>query len=123
MKIMKIKYLKNYMYTIRYQISLINLFLDTILLIFNVRHPIMEFPVEKSEFLKMYTDKKSTDQENTSLENTNPSDCKICTNELTKEELLSMVIKCTNFAALKHSKQRRKNKEQTPYINHPIGNK
>ncbi|XP_033231271.1 guanosine-3',5'-bis(diphosphate) 3'-pyrophosphohydrolase MESH1 [Belonocnema kinseyi] len=71
----------------------------------------------------MYTDKKSTDQEDTSLENTNPtpSECKIFTDELTKEELLSIVIKCTNFAALKHSKQRRKNQEQTPYINHPIG--
>ena len=88
----------------------------------------MEFPVEKSEFLKMYPDKNCTDQENVSLEkdvdstNTDPSICKICTKELTKEELLSMVIKCANFAALKHSKQRRKNEEQTPYINHPIGN-
>ncbi|XP_013406805.1 guanosine-3',5'-bis(diphosphate) 3'-pyrophosphohydrolase MESH1 isoform X2 [Lingula anatina] len=32
-----------------------------------------------------------------------------------------ILIKCTNFAALKHSKQRRKDREQTPYINHPIG--
>lgn len=29
--------------------------------------------------------------------------------------------KCLNFAAIKHSTQRRKNKEKTPYINHPIG--
>jgi len=41
--------------------------------------------------------------------------------ELTHDELVALIIKCTNFAALKHSKQRRCNREQTPYINHPIG--
>jgi guanosine-3',5'-bis(diphosphate) 3'-pyrophosphohydrolase len=29
--------------------------------------------------------------------------------------------KCVNFAALKHSTQRRKDSAKTPYINHPIG--
>ncbi|KAL5020508.1 hypothetical protein ScPMuIL_003400 [Solemya velum] len=30
-------------------------------------------------------------------------------------------IECINFAAIKHKDQRRKDPEQTPYINHPIG--
>lgn len=71
-------------------------------------------------------DKKSIVDDIVSITNNEtsaePSSCKSCTNELTKEELISMIIRCTNFAALKHSKQRRKNIEQTPYINHPIGN-
>ncbi|XP_029162703.1 guanosine-3',5'-bis(diphosphate) 3'-pyrophosphohydrolase MESH1 [Nylanderia fulva] len=44
-----------------------------------------------------------------------------CIKELSKEELLSSVIKCTNFAAEKHRNQRRKDVNQTPYINHPLG--
>lgn len=36
-------------------------------------------------------------------------------------EILASVIKCVNFAALKHKDQRRKDPEKTPYINHPIG--
>ncbi|XP_014205934.1 guanosine-3',5'-bis(diphosphate) 3'-pyrophosphohydrolase MESH1 [Copidosoma floridanum] len=40
---------------------------------------------------------------------------------LTQNELVAFIVKCANFAAIKHSKQRRCNKEQTPYINHPIG--
>ncbi len=31
------------------------------------------------------------------------------------------LIKAANFAAIKHSNQRRKDSAQTPYINHPIG--
>jgi len=31
------------------------------------------------------------------------------------------LIKCVNFAAKKHSTQRRKDVDSTPYINHPIG--
>lgn len=42
--------------------------------------------------------------------------------EITQDKLISLVIKCANFAAIKHSRQRRLNKEKTPYINHPIGN-
>ncbi|KAK8733096.1 hypothetical protein OTU49_006757 [Cherax quadricarinatus] len=34
---------------------------------------------------------------------------------------LAEIIKCVNFAAVKHKNQRRKDPEQTPYINHPIG--
>lgn len=34
---------------------------------------------------------------------------------------LSLVIKATHFAAIKHKAQRRKDKEETPYINHPVG--
>lgn len=41
--------------------------------------------------------------------------------EMTQDDLLTLVIKCANFAAVKHSRQRRHNLEQTPYINHPIG--
>jgi len=33
----------------------------------------------------------------------------------------SFIIKTTNFAAIKHKDQRRKDPENTPYINHPIG--
>jgi len=36
-------------------------------------------------------------------------------------ELISIIVKCTNFAAEKHKNQRRKNSEKIPYINHPIG--
>ncbi|KAG7164719.1 guanosine-3',5'-bis(diphosphate) 3'-pyrophosphohydrolase MESH1-like [Homarus americanus] len=35
--------------------------------------------------------------------------------------VLATLIKCVNFAAVKHKDQRRKDPEQTPYINHPIG--
>lgn len=34
---------------------------------------------------------------------------------------LALLLKALNFAALKHSTQRRKDPEKTPYINHPIG--
>ncbi|XP_026825495.1 guanosine-3',5'-bis(diphosphate) 3'-pyrophosphohydrolase MESH1 isoform X1 [Ooceraea biroi] len=41
---------------------------------------------------------------------------------LTNEhELLALIIKCVNFAAEKHRNQRRKDVDQTPYINHPLG--
>ena len=33
----------------------------------------------------------------------------------------SVLIKAANFAAIKHKDQRRKDPDQTPYINHPIG--
>jgi len=33
----------------------------------------------------------------------------------------SQIVKCMNFAAVKHSNQRRKDCLQTPYINHPVG--
>ncbi|XP_034945193.1 guanosine-3',5'-bis(diphosphate) 3'-pyrophosphohydrolase MESH1 isoform X2 [Chelonus insularis] len=39
---------------------------------------------------------------------------------LSKQELLSVIIKSINFAALKHKDQRRHDLEATPYINHPI---
>lgn len=31
------------------------------------------------------------------------------------------IIKCVNFAAIKHRDQRRLDAQQTPYINHPVG--
>ena len=34
---------------------------------------------------------------------------------------LSLVVKATHFAAIKHKAQRRKDAEETPYINHPVG--
>ncbi|CAG2240105.1 guanosine-3',5'-bis(diphosphate) 3'-pyrophosphohydrolase MESH1-like [Mytilus edulis] len=37
------------------------------------------------------------------------------------EASISEIIRCTNFAAIKHKNQRRKDPESTPYINHPIG--
>lgn len=33
------------------------------------------------------------------------------------------LIRAVNFAAIKHKNQRRKDPENTPYINHPIGEK
>jgi len=36
---------------------------------------------------------------------------------------LAIIIKCVNFAAVKHKNQRRKDPEKTPYINHVIGKK
>ncbi|XP_063978302.1 guanosine-3',5'-bis(diphosphate) 3'-pyrophosphohydrolase MESH1 [Diachasmimorpha longicaudata] len=41
--------------------------------------------------------------------------------ELSKEQLLSLIIKCADFAAKKHKTQKRMNREGTPYINHPLG--
>jgi guanosine-3',5'-bis(diphosphate) 3'-pyrophosphohydrolase len=34
---------------------------------------------------------------------------------------LGKLIECVSFAAIKHKNQKRKDPEQTPYINHPIG--
>lgn len=34
---------------------------------------------------------------------------------------LGLLLDAVNFAAKKHSTQRRKDKAKTPYINHPIG--
>ncbi|MCB0194914.1 MAG: bifunctional (p)ppGpp synthetase/guanosine-3',5'-bis(diphosphate) 3'-pyrophosphohydrolase [Anaerolineae bacterium] len=36
------------------------------------------------------------------------------------EKDLSLIIEATRFAAEKHANQRRRNKEASPYINHPI---
>lgn len=38
-----------------------------------------------------------------------------------QNDIVKVLIKCTNFAAIKHKDQRRKDATQTPYINHPIG--
>jgi hypothetical protein len=37
------------------------------------------------------------------------------------DDVVAVIIKCTNFAAIKHKNQRRQDPEKTPYINHPIG--
>lgn len=34
-----------------------------------------------------------------------------------------ILLETVNFAAEKHRNQRRKDTEQTPYINHPVGRK
>ncbi|XP_043495603.1 guanosine-3',5'-bis(diphosphate) 3'-pyrophosphohydrolase MESH1 [Polistes fuscatus] len=47
--------------------------------------------------------------------------CDSCVPRLSNNKLLSLIIKCTNFAAEKHKNQKRKDAAQTPYINHPIG--
>lgn len=47
--------------------------------------------------------------------------CKSCIAEIPNSELLTMLVKCVNFAAIKHKDQRRKDPAETPYINHPIG--
>lgn len=38
-----------------------------------------------------------------------------------ENDVVAAIIKCVNFAAVKHKDQRRKDKKKTPYINHPIG--
>ncbi len=43
------------------------------------------------------------------------------TNNSTENNGLDLVLKAANFAAKRHRDQRRKDPEQTPYINHPIG--
>ena len=42
-------------------------------------------------------------------------------NKSVYDSILSLTIKSVDFAAQKHANQRRKNVDQTPYINHPIG--
>lgn len=83
----------------------------------------MECQKDKKESVEIET--KFSTEKKISLKqkdaNSEPSNCKFCTNDLTKEQLISMIIRCTNFAALKHTNQRRKNAAETPYINHPIG--
>ncbi|XP_055333827.1 guanosine-3',5'-bis(diphosphate) 3'-pyrophosphohydrolase MESH1-like [Paramacrobiotus metropolitanus] len=37
------------------------------------------------------------------------------------ESDLGLLLRTTNFAAIKHKNQRRKDPEKTPYINHPVG--
>ena len=41
--------------------------------------------------------------------------------EMSVNSYIAQFMKCVNFATGKHSKQRRKDPEATPYINHPIG--
>ncbi|KAL3277131.1 hypothetical protein HHI36_012485 [Cryptolaemus montrouzieri] len=38
-----------------------------------------------------------------------------------ESRITSELIECINFSAIKHKDQRRKDPEETPYINHPIG--
>lgn len=38
-----------------------------------------------------------------------------------EEQIAKTLIETVNFAAIKHRKQRRKDEDATPYINHPIG--
>ncbi|XP_045467720.1 guanosine-3',5'-bis(diphosphate) 3'-pyrophosphohydrolase MESH1 [Harmonia axyridis] len=35
--------------------------------------------------------------------------------------IITDLIKCINFACIKHKDQRRQDRQRTPYINHPIG--
>ncbi|XP_076061734.1 metazoan SpoT homolog-1 [Oratosquilla oratoria] len=41
--------------------------------------------------------------------------------DMAEDGVLQLVIRCANFAAIKHKDQKRKDPEGTPYINHPIG--
>ncbi|GFO20833.1 guanosine-3',5'-bis(diphosphate) 3'-pyrophosphohydrolase mesh1 [Plakobranchus ocellatus] len=36
-------------------------------------------------------------------------------------KIVKEIVRCTNFAAIKHKDQRRKDKQKTPYVNHVIG--
>ena len=47
---------------------------------------------------------------------------KSTTTKMTSGEIsITEIIRCSTFAAIKHKNQRRKDPENTPYINHPIG--
>lgn len=87
----------------------------------------MAFNVDKSEYLKEFTTDKLAElniDKNAVLQMyKDPFADGNGRKELTKDDLLFYVIKCANFCAKKHSTQRRKDPEKTPYINHPIGNK
>lgn len=39
----------------------------------------------------------------------------------TNNAVITALIKCVNFAAIKHKDQRRNDEVKTPYINHPVG--
>ncbi|XP_012276770.1 guanosine-3',5'-bis(diphosphate) 3'-pyrophosphohydrolase MESH1 [Orussus abietinus] len=83
----------------------------------------MDFHVEKSTFLQTMPDSAPDPLSTEKLHSQSlpPSvPCYFC-NDITKEKALALILKCADFAAKKHSKQRRKDVEQTPYINHPIG--
>ncbi|XP_043274289.1 guanosine-3',5'-bis(diphosphate) 3'-pyrophosphohydrolase MESH1 isoform X3 [Venturia canescens] len=41
---------------------------------------------------------------------------------MAESQSLCAVMKAANFAAIKHTNQRRKDAAETPYINHPLGN-
>lgn len=41
--------------------------------------------------------------------------------EVNGSESIISLINCADFAAIKHRNQRRKDKNETPYINHPVG--
>ncbi|XP_059173696.1 guanosine-3',5'-bis(diphosphate) 3'-pyrophosphohydrolase MESH1-like isoform X2 [Physella acuta] len=41
--------------------------------------------------------------------------------ESSQNKVCKEIIRCVNFAALKHKDQRRKDENQTPYVNHVIG--
>lgn len=41
--------------------------------------------------------------------------------KVSESSITEIIIRCVNFAAVKHRNQRRKDYAQTPYINHPIG--
>lgn len=43
------------------------------------------------------------------------------TSTMPSNKIVKDLMFCTNFAAIKHRNQRRKDKVKTPYINHPIG--
>lgn len=49
--------------------------------------------------------------------------CSVCsTNQFASDsESILRILKACDFAAQRHSFQRRKDVHQTPYINHPIG--
>lgn len=86
------------------------------------------FDVTKSVFLATMADpligiKESTTEKTITYADPfkKSSPCNDCVPSLSTNELISLIIKCTDFAAKKHSNQRRKDAAQTPYINHPIG--
>jgi len=38
-----------------------------------------------------------------------------------RTDIIAEIIRCCDFAAKKHTNQRRKDEEETPHINHPLG--
>lgn len=82
----------------------------------------MNTRVVKNEFVNRCEDKGTEIEAGVSTDQcANLGECRSCPNILSTNEVLSLVMKCANFAAEKHSKQKRKDAFGTPYINHPIG--
>lgn len=59
-----------------------------------------------------------TDQDHDTIDQALKQHCSVGTNQ---SEAVRLILKACDFAAQRHRFQRRKDADQTPYINHPVG--